>query len=150
MTKKNGTNWGSGSAVGYRNPPREHRFVKGKSGNPSGRPRGSKSLMTLIDDELNRRIKVTEGGKQRYITKKQAAAKQFVNNLLRGDPAAIKMMLGGPFSHETVAFDPQEEARRQEQVKSIADALDENYAYRLKYGPLKPADPEPPKEDESK
>lgn len=29
--------------VGYRRPPTEHRFRKGQSGNPGGRPRGAKN-----------------------------------------------------------------------------------------------------------
>lgn len=27
--------------VGYKSPPRQHRFTKGKSGNPRGRRRGA-------------------------------------------------------------------------------------------------------------
>jgi hypothetical protein len=35
-------------AVGYGKPPVETRFQKGQSGNPEGRPRGTKKLVTLL------------------------------------------------------------------------------------------------------
>lgn len=38
------------SKVGYGNPPLHTRFKPGQSGNPSGRPRGSKNTSTLIMD----------------------------------------------------------------------------------------------------
>jgi hypothetical protein len=40
-------------AVGYGKPPAETRFQKGQSGNPGGRPRGTKKLLTLLGDVLS-------------------------------------------------------------------------------------------------
>jgi Family of unknown function (DUF5681) len=54
---------------GYGRPPLHSQFKKGKSGNPLGRPKGAKSLKTLIrrglmrtlvDPETKRRITVAE------------------------------------------------------------------------------------------
>ena len=42
MATEEGDKSGNALAVGYGNPPPEHRFRKGKSGNPGGRPRRAK------------------------------------------------------------------------------------------------------------
>jgi hypothetical protein len=42
-------------AVGYGKPPAETRFQKGQSGNPEGRPRGTKKLVTLLAEVLSQR-----------------------------------------------------------------------------------------------
>jgi len=41
--------------VGYGTPPAESRFQKGQSGNPGGRPRGTKKLVTLLGEVLSQR-----------------------------------------------------------------------------------------------
>lgn len=41
--------------VGYGKPPLETRFQKGQSGNPGGRPRGTKTLAALLAEALSRR-----------------------------------------------------------------------------------------------
>jgi Family of unknown function (DUF5681) len=42
-------------AAGYGKPPVESRFQKGQSGNPGGRPRGTKTLAALLGEALSRR-----------------------------------------------------------------------------------------------
>ncbi len=54
--------------VGYRKPPVKSRFKSGQSGNPRGRPPGSKNLKTLLRELAARRISVREEGKLRRLT----------------------------------------------------------------------------------
>ncbi len=41
-----------GYDVGYRKPPKHTRFKPGQSGNPRGRPKGTKNLKTDLIEEL--------------------------------------------------------------------------------------------------
>src|ERR1700758_5034506 len=80
--------------VVYGKPPRQTRFRKGQSGNPRGRPPGAKNLKTLLNDALNEPVIVTENGGRRKLTKRQAIIKQVVNQSIKGDCPAIKILLG--------------------------------------------------------
>jgi Family of unknown function (DUF5681) len=51
--------------VGYRRPPKTTRFVAGKSGNPKGRPKGTRSIGAILRDIIQQKIGVTENGKTR-------------------------------------------------------------------------------------
>ena len=79
--------------VRYKKPPQSSRFKKGESGNPNGRPRGSKNLATLFEKELRERVLVNENGRRRSITKQEAMVKHLVNKALSGDRRLLQLML---------------------------------------------------------
>jgi hypothetical protein len=80
-------------AVGYKRPPRHSRFVAGKSGNPRGRPKGSKNLDTIYKDVLARTVAVqTESGRKR-IPLLEAILLATGQKALKGDTNATKLML---------------------------------------------------------
>lgn len=78
--------------VGYRKPPRQHRFKPGQSGNPGGRPRRSKNLNTLLEDELDRPIVIKEHGRERRIPKREALIKRLVTKALNGDQRSLALL----------------------------------------------------------
>ena len=79
-------------AVGYGKPPRHTGFQKGRSGNPKGRPKGSKNLATLLAEALDEKVQITEDGKRRRVTKRELVIKQLVNKSAAADLRAIKQL----------------------------------------------------------
>lgn len=71
--------------IGYRRPPPSGQFKKGASGNPKGRPKGSKNFMTLLEQELAQKIVVNEGGRRKTVTRLQAMVMRMVAGALQGD-----------------------------------------------------------------
>ena len=80
--------------VGYKKPPLHTRFRKGQSGNPRGRPRGSKNLSTLLTDALNEPVVVTEDGRRRKISKRELGVRQLANKFAMAEAQATKILLG--------------------------------------------------------
>jgi hypothetical protein len=81
------------SGVGFRNPPRSTRFKPGKSGNPKGRPKGSRNFDTALAKELRTRVTITENGRQRRATKQTAIIKQLTNKAAGGDMKATQTII---------------------------------------------------------
>jgi Family of unknown function (DUF5681) len=79
--------------TGYGKPPKHTQFVKGRSGNPKGRPRGSQNLATLLNKAMREKVKVTINGSARYVSKLQAILMQLTNKAASGDPRAIREVL---------------------------------------------------------
>ena len=80
-------------AVGYGRPPKETQFQPGKSGNPNGRRRGSRSVGAVLNDVFRQMIQVTENGKTRRVAALEAMACRLRNDALRGDAKAIKLSI---------------------------------------------------------
>src|ERR1700730_5567559 len=78
--------------IGYGKPPLHSQFGKGHSGNPRGRSKGSHNLSTLLDGALNERVIVSENGKRKRITKREAILKQLENKAASGDPKSIQVL----------------------------------------------------------
>jgi hypothetical protein len=79
--------------VGYRKPPKHSRFKRGESGNPKGRPKGTRNLKSDVEEELQRRITVREAGREQPVSKQRGVIMALFNKALQGDPRAINMLL---------------------------------------------------------
>ena len=86
---------------GYKNPPKEYQFKKGKSGNPKGRPRKQRQpssdpgldLIASVHRELGKTISVQENGHHKEVTKLDAFSAQLVAQSVNGKPSQQKMLL---------------------------------------------------------
>ena len=64
-------------------------FAPGQSGNPGGRPRGSKSLVNLLIEALRKRAKDGKGGEKEFY---ELLAESIVVNAAKGNAALVKLI----------------------------------------------------------
>ncbi len=79
--------------VGYKKPPKATRFKPGQSGNPKGRPKGSKNFSAVVKDVLNMPVHVTEKGKRKSISTQKAALLKLREGALQGDVRKLNRLL---------------------------------------------------------
>lgn len=79
------------TTIGYRRPPKAHRFQPGKSGNPRGRPKGSSSRKKIIERVLleKHRVDIDGSGHSRMITTLALVALQLRQKALEGNTRAF-------------------------------------------------------------
>jgi hypothetical protein len=87
--------------VGRNRPPKESRFPKGKSGNPKGRPKGSRNLANVLDKELKKSVMLTENGVRRKVDKATAIVKRQLHEALEGDQRSFNSLLKIMDQHST-------------------------------------------------
>ena len=92
MTNRKNQN-GSDYLVGYKRLPKASQFKPGRSGNPKGRPKGSRSVGAIVAKVLGQKIAVTENGETRLIPAIEAAVRRLANDAMRGDLGAVKLLL---------------------------------------------------------
>lgn len=69
-------------------PRSDTRFKPGTSGNPKGRPKGSRNLRTDLNDMMTETVAIREDGKSRRITRQQAIVLSLIEKAIRGDVRA--------------------------------------------------------------
>lgn len=77
--------------VGYRKPPKAFQFQKGRSGNPSGRPRKPPGFADMLAKAAKQKVLVNQKNGPKYITKEEAICTQLVNKAAGGDPKTIEL-----------------------------------------------------------
>jgi hypothetical protein len=80
------------AATGYKRPPVEHQFPKGKSANPSGRRKGQRNLATVLTEVLAQTVKVKHGNKSEVMTKGEACIKIIMSKAHNGDHRAVEAL----------------------------------------------------------
>lgn len=124
---------GATGKVGYRKPPAEHRFAKGKSGNPNGRPKkpkaqqqnrhqtvtldfGSQPANALLMEEAYRPVTIREGERVIELPAIQAVFRSM----------GVAAMKGNRFAQRTIAELVQtvEEQDRQTRMEILKSAID--------------------------
>ena len=69
--------------VGYRKPPKDSRFKKGRSGNPRGKPRGTKNSATLLKQALLAPVLVKQNGHQTKTTKLRVIVTRLIHQAMQ-------------------------------------------------------------------
>ena len=77
---------------GYGHPPKGTRFTPGRSGNPKGRPKGSRNLKTDLASVLNKRVAIREDGELRHVSRQEAMLLTLCAKALQGDTKASSQL----------------------------------------------------------
>jgi hypothetical protein len=122
MAKKDGK-----YEVGFGKPPESTQFQKGVTGNPKGRPKGSKSISGILTKMGRERVKVAINGKTRSVTKLEAVFMQLSNKAASGDIRAIRELLAAhrifPEPTEAVESDVGSNDRDDAVLKGIVERM---------------------------
>lgn len=79
--------------IGKGKPPKQHQFKPGQSGNPNGRPKGSKNVHHVLSKILGEKITVTDAGKKMVVDKLEGAMRVLVMKAYEGKPQSLKLLL---------------------------------------------------------
>jgi len=80
--------------VGFRKPPKEHRFQKGTSGNPAGRKKKEKpNYSRAARAAFNELTEVMIAGKRCRMSRKEVIVEQRIARALKMDKRAIRELI---------------------------------------------------------
>src|SRR6185437_7439759 len=79
--------------VGYRRPPRHTQVKKGECGNPSGRPKGSRNVRTVITQWLLKPRTMMVNGERRTVSNVEVIFTKLMAELGAGNPRAMTCLM---------------------------------------------------------
>ncbi len=122
--------------VGYGKPPKHNQFQKSKSGNPKGRPKGTKNLKTDVEEVLQEKIVIVEGDNRKVVSKQRGMLMALANKGIKGDTKAAIAFCG-----LAMRLLDQNEARNEEEPLAADDlAFIERYTNKVLESALPPFD----------
>lgn len=80
-------------AVGHGRPPVQHQFQKGRSGNPSGRPKKRPTLAVMVEQALHKQIAYREGNQTKRAAAFYVLVSKMLNRALTDDAKAVDQIL---------------------------------------------------------
>jgi hypothetical protein len=140
MSRRKGSN--SPSASGHRNPPAEHRFKPGQSGNPKGRPKKpprpgklnplEQAFQDAFIEEGNRLVTLPDGGVQRTMSASQWVLRSTFISAIKGNALAQRSILLTSLEIERRAQTAHSELLRQ--ALELKVSLEEHRREQVKMG----------------
>lgn len=108
--------------VGYGYPPTATRFKKGQSGNPSGKRKSKRPVISELELFLDRPIAVTEKGRRKMMRPMDIVRTKVFQLATQGNLQAAKLMFG---LEEHLAAHRGVEERQEVDLSDIARKFDE-------------------------
>lgn len=102
--------------VGYGQPPQQHRFKPGHSGNPKGRPKGAKNESTILRDVLHRKIATGPEGRKRKISVLEGIHLRMADNALKGNERSATFILNRYAALVSGEIEPQDLGAEDQEV----------------------------------
>lgn len=97
----------SETRIGYKAPPKEHQFKKGRSGNPKGRPKGTQSHAKIAQKVLSETHVLSENGRKEIRTTMELVILKLRQLAFSGNNRANKLM-----DKLAAEYDPQKPKNR--------------------------------------
>jgi Family of unknown function (DUF5681) len=116
--------------VGPGKPPRHTRFKPGQSGNPNGRPKGSKNFATILQQQLTKMVTITVDGKPKRVSVQEVIARRLATDSMKGTTKAMELLIrltsakadeggGNDAARETVLPDKDALQRIQKRITKL-------------------------------